>query len=239
MFRCLSPSLNSVSNFRHVVRSMRISRTTHSCSLHAKGYVTYRAGREAPKSRGQSSGKLLSFIRCIVVLQSRIPLLELLPERAVEGARSRLQHEMRAGLRPLHLLTFAKAFAHNRVDGPSRIGSSAQSSARRPGVSRSRGSSMILGIDCPPMSRPRPARWPLSRQRGRQSSRHAAHPAGIGSRGLASGAAPGKVTQPTSRQLANGAPFPAAFRRHGAAGPLWDSHLTALSMRNVFSPWLW
>ena len=42
--RCLSPSLNSVSNSRHVVRSMRISRTAHSCSLHAKGYATYRAG---------------------------------------------------------------------------------------------------------------------------------------------------------------------------------------------------
>ena len=44
MFRCLSPSLDSVSNSRHVVRSMRISRTTHSCSLHAKGYATYQAG---------------------------------------------------------------------------------------------------------------------------------------------------------------------------------------------------
>ena len=44
MFRCLSPFLDSVSNSRHVVRSMRISRTAHSCSLHAKGYGTYRAG---------------------------------------------------------------------------------------------------------------------------------------------------------------------------------------------------
>ena len=46
MFRCLSPFLDSVSNSRHVVRSMRISRPTHSCSLHAKpkGYATYQAG---------------------------------------------------------------------------------------------------------------------------------------------------------------------------------------------------
>ena len=44
IFRCLSPSLNPVSSFRHVVRSMRISRTTHSCPLHAKGYVTYQTG---------------------------------------------------------------------------------------------------------------------------------------------------------------------------------------------------
>ena len=37
-------ALNSVSSFRHVVRSMRISRTTHSCPLHAKGYATYQTG---------------------------------------------------------------------------------------------------------------------------------------------------------------------------------------------------
>ena len=44
IIRCLSPPLNSVSSFRHVVRSMRISRTTHSCPLHAKGYATYQTG---------------------------------------------------------------------------------------------------------------------------------------------------------------------------------------------------
>ena len=48
--RCLSPFLNSVSNFRLVVRSMRISRTTHSCSLHAKGYATYQAGSAFSRS---------------------------------------------------------------------------------------------------------------------------------------------------------------------------------------------
>ena len=50
MFRCLSPSLSSVSNSRLVVRSMRISRTTHSCSLHAKGYATYQAGSTFSRS---------------------------------------------------------------------------------------------------------------------------------------------------------------------------------------------
>jgi hypothetical protein len=34
----------SGSNSRHVVRSMRISRTTHSCPLHAKGYATSQTG---------------------------------------------------------------------------------------------------------------------------------------------------------------------------------------------------
>jgi len=34
---------NSVSSPRHLARSMRISRTTRSCRLLAKGYVTYRA----------------------------------------------------------------------------------------------------------------------------------------------------------------------------------------------------
>jgi hypothetical protein len=42
--RCLSPSPHSVSNSRHVVRSMRISRTTHSCPLHAEVYATYQTG---------------------------------------------------------------------------------------------------------------------------------------------------------------------------------------------------
>ena len=43
-FRGLSPSLNSVSSFRHVVLSMRIFRTTHSCPLRAKGCTTCQAG---------------------------------------------------------------------------------------------------------------------------------------------------------------------------------------------------
>jgi len=35
-----------VSSPRHITRSVRISRTTRSCTLHGKGYVTYR-GRAA------------------------------------------------------------------------------------------------------------------------------------------------------------------------------------------------
>ena len=33
-----------VSNSRHIARSMRISRTTRTCTLHLKGYETYHAG---------------------------------------------------------------------------------------------------------------------------------------------------------------------------------------------------
>jgi hypothetical protein len=35
---------NSVSSSRHIARSMRISRTTRSCTVHFKGYETYPAG---------------------------------------------------------------------------------------------------------------------------------------------------------------------------------------------------
>jgi hypothetical protein len=38
--------LDPVSSPRHITRSVRISRTTRSCTLHGKGYVTYR-GRAA------------------------------------------------------------------------------------------------------------------------------------------------------------------------------------------------
>jgi hypothetical protein len=43
IYLCLSPSLNSVSNSRHVARSVRISRTTRPCPLRIKGYGTYQA----------------------------------------------------------------------------------------------------------------------------------------------------------------------------------------------------
>ena len=46
-----------------------------------------------------------------------VPLLELLPERAVECPRPGLKEEACAGLRPLHLLALAKRLAHNRIDG--------------------------------------------------------------------------------------------------------------------------
>ena len=73
--------------------------------------------REVPKTRGQSGSELLVFACPDVSLESRIPLLGLLSVRAVEGARPRLQYEPRTRLRPPHLLTFAEAFAYNRVDG--------------------------------------------------------------------------------------------------------------------------
>jgi hypothetical protein len=40
---CRSP----VSSPRHITRSVRISRTTRSCTLHDKGYETYRVGAAA------------------------------------------------------------------------------------------------------------------------------------------------------------------------------------------------
>ena len=39
--RCLSPYHVPVSSPRRIARSMRISRTTRSCTLLVKGYVTY------------------------------------------------------------------------------------------------------------------------------------------------------------------------------------------------------
>ena len=42
--RCLSPYHVPVSSPRRIARSMRISRTTRSCTLLVKGYVTYPAG---------------------------------------------------------------------------------------------------------------------------------------------------------------------------------------------------
>ena len=42
--RCLSPSLDSVSNSRHVKPSVPFSGTGLSCSLHLKVYGTYRLG---------------------------------------------------------------------------------------------------------------------------------------------------------------------------------------------------
>ena len=48
--------------------------------------------------------------------QSRIPLLEFPPRRVIKDSRSNLKQEMRAGLRPLHLMAFAKALAGYRID---------------------------------------------------------------------------------------------------------------------------
>ena len=73
--------------------------------------------REVPKTRGQSGSELLVFACFVAGLQSWIPLLELPPEGTVEDSRPGLQHELRTGPRPPHLLTLAKTFAHHRVDG--------------------------------------------------------------------------------------------------------------------------
>ena len=54
--------------------------------------------REAPKTVGQSGSAWFSFSRSVSGLQSWVPLLELPPERVVEGACPGLQHEMRTGL---------------------------------------------------------------------------------------------------------------------------------------------
>jgi hypothetical protein len=42
---------NPVSSARHVARSRRISRTTRSCTLHIKGYETYRTGTAFDRGR--------------------------------------------------------------------------------------------------------------------------------------------------------------------------------------------
>ena len=39
---------STVSSSRHITRSVRISRTTRSCTLHDKGYGTYRVGACSP-----------------------------------------------------------------------------------------------------------------------------------------------------------------------------------------------
>ena len=57
----------------------------------------FRKETGVPKTRGQSGSELLVFACLVAGLQSWIPLLELLSERAVEGARPGLQHEMRPG----------------------------------------------------------------------------------------------------------------------------------------------
>ena len=59
---------------------------------------------------------MLAFARPVAGPEPRIPLLKLLSERAVEGARTDLQHEMRTGPRPPHLLTLAEALAHHKAE---------------------------------------------------------------------------------------------------------------------------
>ena len=49
--RCLSPYHVPVSSPRRIARSMRISRTTRSCTLLVKGYVTYPAGATVDEGR--------------------------------------------------------------------------------------------------------------------------------------------------------------------------------------------
>ena len=51
----------------------------------------------------------------IVVGETGIPFLENGPERAIERPGSGLQQQVRAALRPLHLLTFGEALADDGV----------------------------------------------------------------------------------------------------------------------------
>jgi hypothetical protein len=57
----------------------------------------------------------LGDLRRIVVCEVGIPFLEEGPECAVECARSDLQQQVRAALRPLHLLAFGEALADDSV----------------------------------------------------------------------------------------------------------------------------
>ena len=54
-------------------------------------------------------------IGIVVVGKARVPPLEEVPKRTVKGTRSRLQQQVSASRRPLHLLTFGKTFADDRV----------------------------------------------------------------------------------------------------------------------------
>jgi len=51
----------------------------------------------------------------VVVGKARVPPLEEAPKRTVKGTRSRLQQQVCASRRPLHLLTLGKAFADDSV----------------------------------------------------------------------------------------------------------------------------
>jgi hypothetical protein len=42
---------SSVSSARHIARSVRISRTTRTCTFHGKGYETYQTGTTAGNGR--------------------------------------------------------------------------------------------------------------------------------------------------------------------------------------------
>src|SRR5271157_4221001 len=57
----------------------------------------------------------LSGLSRIIVGETGIPFLEKRAERAIERAGSGLQQQVRAALRPLHLLTFAEALADDGV----------------------------------------------------------------------------------------------------------------------------
>ena len=73
--------------------------------------------REVPKSAGSSSKVHLWLIHVSDSEETRIPIVELRFERAVENAASGLQHQVRAGFRPTHLLAFREALSDHRVDG--------------------------------------------------------------------------------------------------------------------------
>jgi hypothetical protein len=51
----------------------------------------------------------------VVVGEAGIPSLEEGPQRTVKGTCSRLQQQVRASRRPLHLLTLGKTFADDSV----------------------------------------------------------------------------------------------------------------------------
>ena len=69
----------------------------------------------APQSVGVSgSGRCCGVL--IVGSQILVPLGERCPQRAVEHPRPRLQQQVRASRRPLHLLPFGEALADHEVD---------------------------------------------------------------------------------------------------------------------------
>ena len=51
----------------------------------------------------------------VVICQAGIPFLKERPERAVEGASSRLQQKVRTALRPLHLLALGEVLTDDGV----------------------------------------------------------------------------------------------------------------------------
>jgi hypothetical protein len=90
--RCLIPLLDSVSSSRHLERSMRVSRTTLSCSLRTKGYVTCRPRSAFGACRSRRSSYPLnspssSYSHCLLHLFQPKPKRPFADPRTAKSSR--------------------------------------------------------------------------------------------------------------------------------------------------------